>query len=216
MESKFFDDRKIDIIVHITCNYFNIKPKETFALTREHPYKQARQIIHYLSWKHTKKSLADIGKASLKYGRPMKHDHATVLYSRNTVQNDMETDINFMLDVQNIEYAFKLRINEASEQEKAELTTLELNHRLEQELFEARQQNQELRNHIKHIKDNVKTSSENPYIKRLLSCDEQTINEVCETKLKPFFLMYDSRVTNKDLIDFQYKSRNNKKAIVNI
>lgn len=203
----FFDDKKIELIVKQVCTYFELNPLKVFSMTRKREYKTARQIIHYLSKKHTKKSLDAIGQVSLLYGRPKKHDHATVLNSNKAVNNLMETDNSFLLDVQKIEFAFKKIISELTPAEIEELTALEVSHKLQETILEKNHEISLLRSTIGMMKNNVVNNSDNIYINQLLVMDERVINMFCETRLKPFLRMLKSRVTNEDSIEKQHQTR---------
>ena len=56
-------------------------------------------------------------------------------------------------------------------------------------------------------KENYFNNQLNPVLNELLHLDDETINFVCETRLKPFLKMHKNKVTNKDLIQKQILTR---------
>lgn len=86
-----FDDIKVNYmnvihtIVKIVCEEYLIEPKILMSKTRKREIVFPRQTCHYLAKKHTKFSLAEIGK-HIGY-----KDHATVINSIKTVENLVET-----------------------------------------------------------------------------------------------------------------------------
>ncbi len=53
----------------------------------------------------------------------------------------------------------------------------------------------------------VYNESNNVHIRKLLTLDNELINSFCETRLKPFLKMQESKITNKDLIQKQILTR---------
>jgi len=92
----------IDYIQKVVCNYFNIPPDSIRSKTRKREIVQARQIAMYFSKGLTKSSLATIG--SQIGGK----DHATVLHACKTVNNLIETDKSFRLQIDEIEKKLKI------------------------------------------------------------------------------------------------------------
>jgi len=92
----------IDYIQKVVCNYFNMPVESISSQTRKREIVQARQIAMFFAKNMTKSSLAAIG--SLIGGK----DHATVLHACKTVNNLMETDKKFKLDVEEIEKRLKM------------------------------------------------------------------------------------------------------------
>ncbi|MEG1910568.1 MAG: chromosomal replication initiator protein DnaA, partial [Bacteroidales bacterium] len=92
----------IDYIQKIICDYFGIQVEEINSKTRKRDIVQARQLAMFFAKKHTKSSLAAIG---LQCGNK---DHATVLHACKTVNNLMETDKNFRLNVEELSKKIKM------------------------------------------------------------------------------------------------------------
>ena len=92
----------IDYIQKVVCNYYNIGLELLQSKTRKREIVQARQVAMFFSKSLTKSSLATIG--SQIGGK----DHATVLHACKTVNNLIETDKRFRLQVDEIEKKLKL------------------------------------------------------------------------------------------------------------
>jgi len=92
----------IDYIQKIVCNYYNIGLEQLQSRTRKREIVQARQVAMYFSKSLTKSSLATIG--SQIGGK----DHATVLHACKTVNNLIETDKRFRLQIDEIEKKLKM------------------------------------------------------------------------------------------------------------
>ena len=83
-------------------NYYNIGLEQLQSKTRKREIVQARQVAMFFSKTLTKSSLATIG--SQIGGK----DHATVLHACKTVNNLIETDKRFRLQVDEIEKKLKM------------------------------------------------------------------------------------------------------------
>jgi chromosomal replication initiator protein len=94
-------DITIEFIQKVVCNYFNVGLDLIKSKTRKREIVQARQISMYFSKNLTKASLTTIGS---KIGGK---DHATVLHAFKTVNNLMETDKKFRLQVEDLEKKIK-------------------------------------------------------------------------------------------------------------
>jgi len=92
----------IDYIQKVVCNYYNIALEQLQSKTRKREIVQARQVAMFFSKTLTKSSLATIG--SQIGGK----DHATVLHACKTVNNLIETDKRFRLQVDEIEKKLKM------------------------------------------------------------------------------------------------------------
>jgi chromosomal replication initiator protein len=92
----------IDYIQKVVCNYFNIGLEQLRSKTRKREIVQARQVAMFFSKTLTKSSLATIG--SQIGGK----DHATVLHACKTVNNLIETDKRFRLQVDELEKKLKM------------------------------------------------------------------------------------------------------------
>jgi chromosomal replication initiator protein len=92
----------IDYIQKVVCNFYNIGLDQIQSKTRKREIVQARQVAMFFSKTLTKSSLATIG--SQIGGK----DHATVLHACKTVNNLIETDKRFRLQVDEIEKKLKM------------------------------------------------------------------------------------------------------------
>ncbi len=92
----------IDYIQKVVCDYFNIAVDLIQSRTRKREIVQARQVAMFFSKNLTKASLATIG--SQIGGK----DHATVLHACKTVNNLIDTDKRFRLQIQEIEKKLKM------------------------------------------------------------------------------------------------------------
>jgi chromosomal replication initiator protein len=92
----------IDYIQKVVCNYFNIPVDQIQSKTRKREIVQARQVAMFFSKNLTKSSLATIG--SQIGGK----DHATVLHACKTVNNLIDTDKRFRLQIDEIEKKLKI------------------------------------------------------------------------------------------------------------
>ncbi len=92
----------IDYIQKIVCNYFNIGVDSLQSKTRKREIVQARQVAMFFSKSLTKSSLASIGT---QIGGK---DHATVLHACKTVNNLLETDKRFKIQIDEIEKKLKI------------------------------------------------------------------------------------------------------------
>ena len=80
---------KPERIMELVCRESGLTPEYVNMKTRERKIVLYRQMCHYLAAKNTKMSLAQIG---LYFGGK---DHATVLYSINTIESLINTDKEF-------------------------------------------------------------------------------------------------------------------------
>ena len=92
----------IDYIQKVVCDYFNIPIDLVLSKTRKREIVQARQVAMFFSKSLTKSSLATIGS------RIGGKDHATVLHACKTVNNLIETDKRFRLQIEEIEKRLKV------------------------------------------------------------------------------------------------------------
>jgi len=92
----------IDYIQKIVCDYFNMPVDSLQSSTRKREVVQARQIAMFFSKSLTKSSLASIGS------QIGSKDHATVLHACKTVNNLLDTDKQFKIDVEEIEKRLKV------------------------------------------------------------------------------------------------------------
>ena len=87
----------IDYIVKAVSDYYRIDEKSMTSNTRKREIVQARHVAMYFAKQLTKTSLKRIGSML------GKKDHATVLYACRTVNNLMETDRRFKMQVEELE-----------------------------------------------------------------------------------------------------------------
>jgi chromosomal replication initiator protein len=92
----------IDYIQKVVCDYFNIPIDLVQSTTRKREIVQARQVAMFFSKSLTKSSLATIGS------RIGGKDHATVLHACKTVNNLIDTDKRFRLQIDEIEKKLKV------------------------------------------------------------------------------------------------------------
>lgn len=93
--------KELDKIEQVVCDYFNIKYAIIHINSRKREIVKYRQIVHFFSKGLTKYSLEKIGYY---FG---KRDHASVLNSIKSVNNEFETNINFRNDIENISKIFR-------------------------------------------------------------------------------------------------------------
>lgn len=92
----------IDYIQKVVCTYFNIPLDHIQSKTRKREIVQARQVAMFFSKSMTKASLATIGS------QIGSKDHATVLHACKTVNNLIETDKRFRIQIDEIEKKLKI------------------------------------------------------------------------------------------------------------
>ncbi|MEZ5072612.1 MAG: chromosomal replication initiator protein DnaA [Bacteroidales bacterium] len=92
----------IDYIQKVVCSYYNIGLEQLQSKTRKREIVQARQVAMFFSKTLTKSSLATIGT---QIGGK---DHATVLHACKTVNNLLETDKRFRIQIDEIEKKLKM------------------------------------------------------------------------------------------------------------
>lgn len=83
---KTVKELSLNDIKDAVCNHFSIKPEELFSKSRKRDIVQARQIAMYFAKNKTNHSLSAIGAVM------GDKDHATVVYSCNTISNLIDTD----------------------------------------------------------------------------------------------------------------------------
>lgn len=93
----------IEYIQKVVCEYFQLPLDVINSKTRKREVVQARQLAMFFSKRHTKSSLAHIGKQC------GNKDHATVLHAVKTINNLSETDKKFRVYVAELEKKIKLQ-----------------------------------------------------------------------------------------------------------
>lgn len=121
-------------------------------------------------------------------------DHVTVMHSIKMWDEQLSKKY-FKLILK-----YKQKRNLISSYEKIEIDKDEYIDKLKEEIIDCKIK-------IFELKDNVSNNIKNQTLKELLLLDEETINFVCETRLKPFLRMHKSKVTNEDLIQKQIETR---------
>jgi len=84
------------IISEQVCKYFGVPFNEVTGKSRKRKIAISRQLICYILMKQKRYSLNYVGKY-------VNRDHATVIHSVKTIQNLIDTDKNFALDVGKVE-----------------------------------------------------------------------------------------------------------------
>lgn len=74
-----------DLILRVTCEYFNTDTKLIGAKTRKHEIVLPRYIVFYLTFKYTRLNKSDIGR---KYNR----DHTSVIHALQSVDDWLDVD----------------------------------------------------------------------------------------------------------------------------
>lgn len=87
----------VDRIQQVVCEHFNIEPELLQTKTRKREVVQARYLAMYFCKSYTKASLSFIGS------QIGKKDHATVLYACKVVNDMMETDRKFRIEVEELQ-----------------------------------------------------------------------------------------------------------------
>ena len=91
------EDLTVDRIQQVVCEHFNIEPELLQTKTRKREVVQARYLAMYFCKSYTKASLSFIGT------QIGKKDHATVLYACKVVNDMMETDRKFRIEVEELQ-----------------------------------------------------------------------------------------------------------------
>jgi hypothetical protein len=97
-------DKSLKRIKKTICLYFNINEEDVDKKTRKRKIVVPRQIAHYIALLNTKHSLTDIGK---EIGNK---NHATVLNSKKTINNLIDTDPDFKKELKNISQKYNYKI----------------------------------------------------------------------------------------------------------
>ena len=92
----------IDSIMDKVCEYYDLETSVLQTKTRKHEIVLARQVSMYLAKKYLDMSTSKIG---MYVG---KRDHATVLHAFSVVNDQLEVDKNFRVDMENIERSLKI------------------------------------------------------------------------------------------------------------
>lgn len=96
-------DELLTAIAEIVSKDYSITTKEMFNPSRKKIFAEARQIFHYLAYKHLKFPLAVIGAFSKFMGRNKSQHHATVLYSVRSIEDRISIDKAFAQYISTLE-----------------------------------------------------------------------------------------------------------------
>lgn len=89
-----------EIIVNEVSNFYEIEPDAFFTKSRKREISDARQIVMYLTKKHTEMPLTAIGR---RLGR----SHATVIYAIGNIEERLEYDKNLRSEIEQIEASLR-------------------------------------------------------------------------------------------------------------
>ncbi len=95
----------IENIQKLVCEYYHVPYEKLMTKTRKREVVLARQITMYLAKKFTKNSLKNIGDH---FGG---FDHTTVIHSCNTVENLLETDMEYKENLQEVQQKVQMASN---------------------------------------------------------------------------------------------------------
>lgn len=96
---------QLKTVLQSVLEHLEQEPLNMFQDTRKTEEVYARQLFWYLAKKWTRKSLADIGKVSVEYGRNQPHDHCTVRYGKIKIDGLLSVRKQVLEDVRCIELA---------------------------------------------------------------------------------------------------------------
>lgn len=91
-----------EMIAEQVCSYYNMSTDELFTRSRKREVNDARQMVMYMTKKHTSLPLTGIGT---RLGR----SHATVLHAVNNIENRLATEPQLRSDLEAIEQALSPR-----------------------------------------------------------------------------------------------------------
>ncbi len=177
---------------------------DIIAKKRQSEYVDARRIFYKIARTKTKHSFATIGNA-------LNRDHATALHGIK--QFDILIDQNEFLKY-NYDLCLKIIKDKGFDALKDAKTVIEIKKTytslIQDKNIEVKNLILELENLKKdktHSEQRIKSNIKNAIIRDFLSRDEETINFIAETRLKPALKMLDSRITHKDLLKNRPKSQ---------
>ncbi len=178
---------------------FNIIAKK-----RQTEYVDARRIFYKIARTKTKHSFATIGNA-------LNRDHATALHGIK--QFDILIDQNEFLKY-NYDLCLNIVKDNGFDDVKDAKTIIEVKKTyfslIKDKKIQVKNLILELENlkkEQKHSEQRIKSNIKNDVVRDFLSRDEETINFIAETRLKPALKMLDSRITHKDLLKNRPKSQ---------
>jgi len=174
------------------------------AKKRQIEYVDARRIFYKIARTKTKHSFASIGNF-------LNRDHATALHGIK--QFDILISQNEFLKY-HYDLSLKIIKDNGFDALKDAKTLKEIKKSytslIEDKNIELKKIALELENLKKQKLETVtriESNVNNPIVRDLLSRDDETINFIAETRLKPALKMLDSRITHKDLLKNRPKSQ---------
>lgn len=177
---------------------------DIIAKKRQIEYVDARRIFYKIARTKTKHSFATIGNA-------LNRDHATALHGIK--QFDILIDQNEFLKY-NYDLCLKIVKDNGFDDVKDAKTIIEVKKTyfslIKDKKIQVKNLILELENlkkEQKHSEQRIKSNIKNDVVRDFLSRDEETINFIAETRLKPALKMLDSRITHKDLLKNRPKSQ---------
>lgn len=179
----------IESIVNTVAYYYKLDREAIFAVNRKGQIIKARQIIHYLLRKNTKKSWDSIGKVSLLYGRPTQHDHASAYHSWKSITNLIETDKGIRNEVEEIQVLFLKQKKVLTTDEVEKVDKFEVVLYYEEMIKGLESLITEQENQIQKLKENFTKNITNESLKKLMLMDRVSIDLFCKTRLEPFLKM---------------------------
>lgn len=101
------------LIATIIAEEYAITLEQMFGMSRKKRYAEARQVFHYICYKNLGLTLMKIGAFSAEMGRPLRHDHATVLHGHNTIKDRIQVDRRFKTFMNGLEkYVMEKHVEE--------------------------------------------------------------------------------------------------------
>lgn len=101
------------VIAKIIAEEYAITLEQMFGMSRKKRYAEARQVFHYICYKNLGFTLMKIGAFSEEMGRPLRHDHATVLHGHNTIKDRIQVDRRFKTFMDGLEkYVMERHVEE--------------------------------------------------------------------------------------------------------
>ena len=177
---------------------FNIIAKK-----RQIEYVDARRIFYKIARTKTKHSFASIGNA-------LNRDHATALHG--VKQFDILIDQNEFLKY-NYDLCLKIIKDNGFDVLKEAKTIIEVKKAYSSLIEDKNIKEKKLILELENIKKEkiqvskrIESNIKNAILIDFLSRDEETINFIAETRLKPALRMLDSRITHKDILKNRPKS----------
>jgi chromosomal replication initiation ATPase DnaA len=103
-QNKYSMNSIYDMVIYTVCEYYNTTYENINTPGQKREVVQVRQICMYFGCQFTNLSLVAIGE-------PFDKDHATVLHSKKTISNLIDTNNNVRYDVEVIKKQIMTNIN---------------------------------------------------------------------------------------------------------